>query len=197
MTPIEVLGASRRPTPGSEEAAPTADRDDRLLLWTAALFTLAVLVHGADHARRGVDSIGREVFWLGTAAIALEVAVVVLACQRHRLAPLAAAVAGLSLAFGYVAVHFLPGRSWLSDSFTGAEGASPLSWAAASLETVAALALGAVGLVLLRHRGGLAGAGSGGTGPSRGRREAATHPVALAMIAGNLVLLAVSAAQLS
>ena len=55
-------------------------------------------------------------------------------------------------------VHFLPGRSWLSDSFTGAVGVSALSWFAASLEVVAATTLGAVGFGVLQARGGLVSA---------------------------------------
>ena len=125
----------------------------------------------------------------------IEVAVVVLICQRHRLAPLAAAVTGFSLATGYVVVHFLPARSWASDSFTSGVDVSPLSWTAASLEVAAAVALGAAGLLVLRRRGGLASAAR----PVAGQLPLAAgilHPVALAMLAGNVILLVVSVAQL-
>ena len=118
-----------------------------------------------------------------------------LACQRHRLAPLAATAGGLSLAAGYVLVHFLPARGWLSDSFTSATNVSPLSWFAASLEVAAAITLGVVGLLVLRERGGLASA----TRPTDGQRSlsnALLHPIALAMIAGNAAILAISLAQL-
>jgi hypothetical protein len=87
------------------------------------------------------------VFWLGTAGIMLEVTVVAAVFARHRWAPLAAAVAGVNLAIGYVVVHFLPARSWFSDSFTSAAHVSRLSWAAASLEVAAALTLAIVGCV--------------------------------------------------
>lgn len=155
----------------------------------------AVLIHGADHARRGTDSVGSDVFWLGTAAIVIEVALVILGCQRHRLAPLAVTAGGLSLAAGYLVVHFLPARSWLSDSFTSATGVSPLSWIAASLEVVAAITLGVVGIKVLRERGGLASA----TRPNpsqRTLRDAMLHPIALAMIFGNAAILVISFAQL-
>jgi hypothetical protein len=152
----------------------------------ATLFTVAVLVHNADHLRRGVDTVDLDVFWAGTSAIALEVAIVVLAFQRHRLAPRLAAAGGLALALGYGVVHFLPQRGWLSDSFTSGADVSPLSWFAASLEMVAALAVAAAGLTALGRA----------TGRERPLRDALTHPVALAMIAGNAVVLAVSFAQL-
>jgi hypothetical protein len=159
------------------------------LVPAAAFFTVAVLVHNADHVRRGVDSIDLDVFWAGTSAIVLEVAIVVLAFARHRLAPLVAAAGGLSLAVGYLAVHFLPARGWLSDSFTSGGDVSPLSWFAATLELVAALVVGAVGLAALRRPADVDG------GPDA-VAEAVRHPVPAAMIAGNAVVLAVSFAQL-
>jgi hypothetical protein len=171
------------------------DRGDRMLFWAAAFFATAVLIHNSDHARRGVDSVGRDVFWVGTSAILLEVGVVVLAVRRSRLAPAAAALAGLALATGYVVVHFLPARSWLSDSFVSATHVSPLSWIAASLEAGAALTLGVVGLLVLRQRGGPAFS----TAPRAGElslRSALLHPVVVALVLGNAVILAISFAQL-
>jgi hypothetical protein len=172
-----------------------ADRGDQLLLWAATFFTVAVLVHNGDHLRRGVDSVGRDVFWVGTAGILVEVGIVVLACRRHRLAPLAAVATGWSLAPAYVFVHFSPARSWLSDSFTSASHVSPLSWFAASLEVLAAVLLGLAGWVVLQQRGGLASAAR--PHPSqRSLREALLHPVVLVMAAGNLVIVIASLAQL-
>jgi len=184
-----------RPAPSVHAASARTRRTNQLLGWAVTFFTVAVVIHGADHARRGTDSIGRDVFWLGTSAITVEVAVVVLVCQRHRLAPLAAATAGFSLAFGYVVVHFLPARSWFSDSFTSGDGAGALSWAAAFLEVIAALTLGIVGLATLRQRGGLTSA----TQPHRPQRSlssALLHPIALIMILGNAVILGISLVQL-
>jgi hypothetical protein len=177
----------------------SADRTEvRTDLWLAAaatFFAAAVLIHNSDHLRRGVDSVSKDVFWVGTSSILLEVGLVVLACQRHRLAALAAAAGGLSLAAGYLLVHFLPTHSWLSDSFTSATNVSPLSWFAASLEVAAATTLGVVGLLVLRERGGLTSA----TRPNREQRslrDALLHPVALAMIAGNAAILVISLARL-
>jgi hypothetical protein len=166
-----------------------------VLVAAGGLFTGAVLLHGADHLRRGVDAIDRDVLWAGTAAALVEVAVVVLVCGRHRTAPLAAAVTGLSLAAGYVVVHFLPSRGWLSDALASAPDVTALSWTAASVEVVAGLALGIAGLVVLRNRGGIASAAAG-DGTERSLHAGVSHPVAASMLVGNAVILAISFVQL-
>jgi len=179
-------------SPLRPQAQPARIHDDRLLVGAAAFFTVAVLLHGADHVRRGTAAVDRDVFWVGVTAIAVEVVVVVLACQRHRLAPLVAVATGWSLAAGYVVVHFLPARGWLSDSFISAEEVSLLSWIAASIEVVAAVALGAAGLAVLRRRGGLESA----LLPYPAQRpllSGVMHPVARAMLVGNAVILITTA----
>jgi lysylphosphatidylglycerol synthetase-like protein (DUF2156 family) len=175
----------------------STDRTDRWLLGAAAFFTVAVLVHNSDHVRRGADAVTKDVFWVGTSSIALEIGLVVLATQRHRLAALAATAGGFSLAAGYLLVHFLPERSWLSDSFTSATDVSPLSWFAASLEVTAAITLGVVGLLVLRERGGLASAMQPRAKANQlSARAALLHPIALTMIAGNAAVLVASFVQL-
>ncbi len=175
MRPAAVLP---RPTVG-------AVADHRLLEVAATFFALAVLIHNTDHLRRGGDSVTADVFWLGTAAIAIEVGVVVLVFLRHPSAPLAAVAAGFPLALGYLFVHFTPERTWLSDSFPGGD-VSALSWFAASLETVAALVLGVAGVVVLRRRGVAVASGTGSTPLAAGVR----HPVVVVMALGNLAILA-------
>jgi hypothetical protein len=167
---------------------------DAWLLRAAGLFAVAVVLHNGDHLRRGPGSTSADVTWLGTFGVVVEVAVVVLVCQQHRLAPLAAAVTGVTLAAGYVLVHFLPERSWFSDSFTSAADVSPLSWLAASLEVVAAVALAVAGLAVLSRRGGLASASR----PHPGQlslREGLLHPLALSFALSQVVTLAITAAQ--
>lgn len=153
----------------------------------ATVFTIAVLLHNGDHVRRGFYAVHTDVFLAGTAAIVLEAAIVVLVCARHRLAPLVAGAGGLALAVGYLVVHFLPERSWLSDSFPSAINVSPLSWTAASLEMAAAAAVGAAGVLVLRS-----GAWRGNGRVADGLR----HPVALVMIAGNAAVLVASLLQI-
>jgi hypothetical protein len=181
-----------------QAAAPPRVGQRQWLLWAAAFFTLAVLVHNGDHVRRGADAVTWEVFVLGTLAIPIEIAVVVLAFGRHRLAPLVAAVAGAVLSVGYVTVHFLPSWSDLSDSFVSARNASSLSWGAASLEVAAALILTFVGLVELTRSGWqVRSPATDADGDARPLGAALLHPVALAMIVGNVLVLAASFFQLA
>ena len=154
---------------------------DRWLDRAALFFAIAVIVHNGDHLRRGGDALDIDVFWIGgLGGIALEVGLVVLICQRHRLAPLAAAVVGAGLAVAYLKVHFLPDHAWLSDSFVSTS-ADPLSWIAASLEVAAAITIAVVGTAVLQRRGGLAAA-SRTRETTRRTRDAISHPLALVMI---------------
>jgi hypothetical protein len=172
------------------------DAVDRRLLAAATFFTAVVLFHGFDHLRRGVDTIHRDVFWAGTAAMPLEVGIVVLICMRHRWAPLASALAGTSLAAGYLLVHFLPAHAWLSDSLTSATDPAPVSLLAAGLEVLAGGLLGYVGWTGLAARGGLESAAAPHPA-EQGWRAGLLHPVALTMLVGNVVLLVASVAQLA
>ena len=175
---------------------PADARAVRALQIAAGLFAAVVILHNSDHVRRGADTLSGDVFAAGTAAIMLEVAVVVLVCQRHRLAALAALSAGVGLALGYVVVHFLPERGWLSDSLTvDGTGVTGLSWIAASLEVAGALALAAAGWAVIRRSGGLRAAAE----PSAGAlplHETLTHPVVVVFALAQAVILVVSFAQL-
>ena len=193
--------------PGSHQGRRTAsspaveriERADRWLAAAAVLFTVAVLLHNGDHLRRGPGSTASDVVAAGTSSVLLEVAVVVLVVVGHRLAPLVAVAAGWGLAVGYVLVHLLSARSWLSDPlFDG--GASPLSQVAALLEIVAAVVLAVTGQRSLRARGGLASAAAGPPSARRPSvfasrasavawRTAWTSPVVLVMAVGNAVIL--------
>ena len=176
------------------ERKPRDRAGERQLLWAGALFALAVIVHNADHLRRGADALTPEVFWLGTAGIVLEVALVTAVFQRHWLAPLAAAVGGLSLAAGYLEVHFLPAQGAMTDSFTAAAHVSPLSWFAAGLEIVAALTLAAAGARRLRAEGGVSAFLD--TRPDgHGFRASSIHPVVYLIVLSQAATLAVSFVQ--
>lgn len=161
------------------------DRADRVLRWGAMVFTVFVLLHNSDHTRRGFDVLSADVLVTGTLAIGVEIGIVALVYSGHRLAPLAATATGFGLAAGYVLVHLLPGRGWLSDPlFDG--GAEGLSQAAALGEIAAAVALGICGVLALRERGGLASVGV--ERPSTSIGDVFRHPVVATMAVGNLVL---------
>jgi hypothetical protein len=163
-----------------------------VLRLVATVFAVAVLVHNADHLRRGGDSVSADVFWIGTLAIVIEVGVVALVFMRHPSAPLTAAAGGFWLALGYLFVHFTPERSVLSDSFTGG-GASPLSIFAASFEAAAAVLLGLAGVNALRRGAPFRIARrEHGEGPSL--VDALRQPVVAALLVGNVIILAGSLA---
>jgi hypothetical protein len=185
-------------TINQEPAVPIVDADpigDRWLRWAATFFAVAVLFHNGDHARRGADSVSADLFWVGLLGILVEVGIVVFVFLGHRLSALAATSTGFGLAVAYVVVHVLPERGWLSDPLLES-GSANVSRAAAILLIVAALTLGMVSAVVLRRRGGLAAA-TVGSGPSRPLAGVLAHPVVVAMIAGNAVLIAMSLADLS
>ena len=126
---------------------------DAILRGATAVFLVALLVHGADHARRGFDAVTPEVMWAGNLQIVLSLVTVVLVFMRHRLAAWFAVGVGFASAFGFTAAHVLPHWSVFSDSFTGshpAQGVTAFSWFAAAFEIIAGLALGIAGVLALR-----------------------------------------------
>jgi hypothetical protein len=157
--------------------------DTRVLRAAAIFFGLAVLIHNADHLRRGGDSVSTEVFWVGSSALVLETVVVALVLMRHRAAAIAATVIGLSLAFGYISVHFTPERGFFSDSLLGVD-ASSVSIAAAFLETASAFLLGIAGARVLRQEGIDLRPDSA----ALPWRDALRHPLVIALIAGNALV---------
>ncbi len=128
---------------------------DRLLRATAVVFLVALLVHAADHLRRGFGVLTPTVFWAGNLQLTLAVIAVVLVFLGHRWAPAAAIAVGFPSAIGFTAAHVLPHWSTFSDSFTGAHpapGVTGFSWFAALFEISADLAFGFAGVHALRER---------------------------------------------
>ena len=124
---------------------------EQLLRRIAVVFAVAVAVHGADHARRGLDVITKQVMWAGTVQFALAAVAVVLVFSRHHWA-LAAIAIGFSSALGFTAAHLLPHWGSFSDSFAGsrvAPNVTALSWATAVFEIGADTALGWAGVRVL------------------------------------------------
>jgi len=130
--------------------------DDRLLRLTGAVFLVALLVHAADHLRRGFDVLTPTVFWAGNLQLVAAVVTLVLVFRGHRLAPAAATAVGFGSAIGFTAAHVLPHWSTFSDSSTGSDvaaGVTAFSWFAALFEIGADVAFGWAGLRALRARG--------------------------------------------
>jgi hypothetical protein len=116
----------------------------RMLTCAACLFAAALVLHGADHLRRGLAVVTPEVLWGGALLSMAGSIAVVLVLGGHRLAPLIAVAVGFPTAAGVVASHLLPRWSALSDSFL-TNGADLVSWAAVLAEIAAAFALGVAG----------------------------------------------------
>lgn len=120
------------------------------LEWAGYLFAFGSAVHMFDHLRRGQNSVSEELYWAGTLALILQVAVVTLVLTRHRWAPLAAAVGGFPLAVGFLTAHWLPEWSSMSDPVWEIDSWRWFSYLASTLEIVGALAVGLAGLAVVR-----------------------------------------------
>jgi hypothetical protein len=129
--------------------------NDRALRTTSLLFVVALLVHGADHVRRGIDVMTTQVLVAGTVQFALAFVAVVLVLRRHPAAAAVAAGIGLGSALGFVSAHLLPHWGAFSDAYVGspvAPGVTAFSWVTAILEIAADVAFGWVGLRAFHRR---------------------------------------------
>lgn len=126
---------------------------DRMLRAAGVLFAAGSAVHTLDHLRRGQGSVSEGLYWAGNLALVVQVVVITLVLTRHRLAPVAAAAAGIPLAVGFFAAHWLPEWSTLSDPLWEIDSWAWLSYLASTLEIVGALAVGLAGLAVVRERG--------------------------------------------
>jgi hypothetical protein len=91
-------------------------RAARLLKSVAPVYAVGLLVHAADHLRRGLDLLTPEVFWAGSVTGVVAVAAIWMALVGHRLAPAIAFAHGVSQGLGVAAVHLLPSWGAFSDS---------------------------------------------------------------------------------
>jgi hypothetical protein len=144
-------------TQTSERSAVTSGPEERLLR-AGYLFAFGSAIHLLDHLRRGQGSITDTLYWAGNIGLIVQVAVITLIVTRHRVAPLAAIAAGLPLAVGFTAAHWLPEWSALSDSFVDG-GVSWFSYVASLAEIIGALAVAVAGYLVIKDRG-IASAGT-------------------------------------
>lgn len=131
-------------------ATPSSVSPNTVLRWVTVVFAIALAVHGADHLRRGMDTVSMLVMTLGTIQLLLALMTVVLVFTRDRRAPAAAIAVGFGSAVGFTIVHLLP--DWfgpLSDSFIAPPPSARVngfSWFAAIFEILADLAIAVAAL---------------------------------------------------
>ena len=131
-----------------------SSNDLRYMRYAALVYFVGIVVHTADHFRRGTDVITSQVLWLGYFGFAAAALGFVLILIRHPLAPLVGVVVGFSVALGVSAVHLLPHWSAFSDAFPGSSGTgvTATSYAVVLLEIAGAVALGITGLSAWRRQ---------------------------------------------
>lgn len=117
------------------------------------LFAAGSAVHIVDHLRRGQDSITETLYVLGNLALVLQVVTITLIVVGHRVAPLAAVAAGFPLAIGFGLAHWVPDWGPISDPVWEIDSLRALSYVASSAEIAGALAIGMVGLGIVRAEG--------------------------------------------
>jgi hypothetical protein len=125
----------------------------RMLVVAGWLFAAGSAIHMIDHLRRGQGSITETLYRAGTLSTILQAVTVTLIVGRHRVAPLAAAVAGFSLGAGFLAAHWLPEWSSLSDPVWEIDSLRWFSVVASTAEILGALAIGIVGFRVIREDG--------------------------------------------
>ena len=126
-------------------------RADRFLRNATILYGAGLVLHVADHFRRGTSVLTGEVNLLGTISTVAGVITIGLVMTRHRLAPVLAMILGFTVAVGVAAVHLLPHWSDFSDAFPGSRtGVTALSWTVVLIEIAGAFAMGVAGLYALR-----------------------------------------------
>ncbi|MFC6013919.1 hypothetical protein [Nocardia lasii] len=134
----------------------TETSPESTLRLTTAIFAVALLVHGADHLRRGMDVTSPLVNTLGTLQVLFALFTVFLVARGRPEGARAAVLIGFASAIGFTVVHVLP--DWfgpLSDSFVNAPPelrVTGFSWFAAVFEIAADLAIAVAGLRVLRAR---------------------------------------------
>ena len=131
--------------------------DMRGLRGAAVVYGVGLVLHTADHIRRGPDVLSSMIKVTGTIATLAGVLAIALVLVRHRRAPQVAGVVGILVAIGIVRAHLLPFPNSTTDTFPGAvgTGVTAFSWITAVVELAGALAVGMVaahGLLRRRRR---------------------------------------------
>jgi hypothetical protein len=128
--------------------------EHRWLKYCALFYALGLALHTADHVRRGLDVVTTQVQIAGNLSTVVGITAAVLVIVGHRFGPMLAALTGIPVGLGVAAVHLLPRWSAFSDAFPGAHntGVTATSWTVVLIEIAGALAMGVVGLLIVRDR---------------------------------------------
>jgi hypothetical protein len=126
----------------------TSSREQRLFAAGLA-FAAGSAIHLIDHLRRGQGSVSEVLYAVGNVSLVVQVATIALVLTRHRLAPVAAVSAGFSLALGFLAAHWLPRWSSISDPVWEINSFTWFSYLASIAEILGAFALALAGLAIL------------------------------------------------
>lgn len=118
----------------------------------AWVFIGGLVLHNADHARRGLSVTGEGVIWGGTLLLVLSAAMLTLVFTRHPLGPMAATIIGGAAAIGVSASHLLPDWGPLSEELS-ASGVDGFTWFAVMSEIAAGALLAVVGFAIVRRNG--------------------------------------------
>ena len=114
-------------------------------------FVAAILIHGADHARQGYDSISDQVLYGGAVLALVGFSTLAFTLRDSPKAPLYCTIVGFYTAIAVTAAHIAPHWSAFSNSYTNDISVDVLSWAAMLAEVVTAAVMGYVGLMLTRR----------------------------------------------
>lgn len=128
----------------------------RWLRYAAWGYAIGMVVHGGDHAFRGLTGDhqhamvpGSVQFVMGTLTLVISALTVVLVSSGHRYASVAATGIGFGSAAVFLLIHMLPGWGPFNDSFMSAPSGSRVtafSWVTAVVGISASVALGLAGV---------------------------------------------------
>ena len=134
---------------------PATEALNRPLMWAASGYAIGMVIHGSDHAFRGMTGDSHHAAWPGSVQIVMAMLTLVIAALavasvvfRYRHASVAAMVIGFGSATVFLLIHVSPEWGGFNDSFVSAQSGAQVttySWATAAIGIAAAVALGLAG----------------------------------------------------
>ncbi|MDF3311055.1 hypothetical protein P3H15_39330 [Rhodococcus sp. T2V] len=134
---------------------PATEALNRPLLWAAFGYAICMVIHGSDHAFRGLTGDDHHAVWPGSVQIVMAVLTVAISALavasvlwRYRYASVAAMVIGFGSASVFLLIHVSPEWGGFNDSFVSAQSGAQVtaySWVTASIGIAGAVAFGLAG----------------------------------------------------